>query len=70
MLENGLRCGRALSHFRSLLSLVSLAPASRQQLQRQPAAAQPPALAQCETVALRLCSAQGPGSFAITDALM
>ena len=50
MLKYGLRCGCAPLHLRSLLGLVSIAPAGRQQLQRQPAAAKPPAFVQCRPV--------------------
>ena len=51
MLENGARCWGALLLSRSRLSLAGPAPGGRQQLQRQPAAAEPPALGQCDTVA-------------------
>ena len=50
MLKYGLRCGCAPMKLRSLLGFVTLAPAGRQQLQRQPAAAKPPAFFQCKPV--------------------
>ena len=50
MLKYGLRCGCAPISLRSLLGFVTRAPAGRQQLQRQPAAAKPPAFVQCKPV--------------------